>query len=107
MSCIAGEICECGKCCLCDIQDKEPSTFSRYSTTQDRVKCPKHKPTKMYCRIHYNGFYGHCQACLLESQAEHLLNMFKHFQWPIEPLPEPEDPESLATAETSEVVSYK
>jgi len=49
-------------CADCDPSDPnwEPPI---YATNPHALGCPRHRPTKMYCRIHHNGFYGHCNPC--------------------------------------------
>lgn len=55
------------RCPGCDPDDPD-WTPPIHDIVQHALKCPKHRPVKQYCRIHYTGFYGHCHQCQLEDQ---------------------------------------
>jgi len=38
-----------------------------WSSNPDGLGCPVHRPTKTYCRVHHNAFYGDCHPCQLAS----------------------------------------
>lgn len=43
-----------------------------WNTNPDGLGCPVHRPTKQYCRIHHNGFYGDCHPCTWSKIAQAL-----------------------------------
>ncbi len=48
--------------CICR-QDELFVDENRWFLNPDPLGCPKHRPTKRYCKFHHNGFYGNCSAC--------------------------------------------
>jgi len=46
---------------ICDCEDEI------YSDTPNQLGCPHHKPTKMWCLSHNEGFYKSCGKCNEEA----------------------------------------
>lgn len=60
------------KPCFCTPRVKPHATAPRWSDNPDALGCPKHRPTKQYCRVHHNGFYGVCEPCSYQGREAKL-----------------------------------
>jgi len=55
--------------CICWLNGVEDPP--RWVKNPDPLGCPIHgPPSKQFCRIHHNGFYGACQSCQYADQLE-------------------------------------